>query len=222
MLFDDHPLILHGLNNLLKQEADFAISGYFTHVGDLLSAVADKQPDIIVADFDLDIGNKYGIPVIQQLKYSYPETKIVVLSARQSPMMINAVMHAGANGYVAKNNGCDEVVAALRTVLSGNNYFEPEIALSSTYDRRKPLHLADDHRLTHREKEVLHHFIAGASVNNIALIMQLSTKTVSSHKRSSMKKMGVRYDSELFNLHYDLQKLNQHSDCASTPDAGMR
>ena len=179
---DDHPIVCEGLSRLINQEADFSVCAIEEDVDGALQAITDHAPDIVIVD--LNLNGQDGLRLIVE----HPELPMLVLSMHEADLYIERALHAGARGYLTKQEASGEVLNALRTILAG------EIYLS------KPRPVPDDpvEGLSKREFEVFR--LVGQTsqgTRQIAEALHVSIKTVESHKRNIKKKLGLESATEL-------------------------
>lgn len=197
LLVDDHPMIRHGLKNLLKDEADFQVVGEASDGLEALREIDLRKPDILV--IDLMMPNLNGLEVLPQVKKLSPATRIIVFSMQSADLYVMEAFRAGAMGYLLKDTGAGEIVAAIQSVIQGNRYISERISnlLSSidTIDSNSPPDLYET--LTTREREVLQMAAEGKSSTEIGEALVISPRTVEIHRGKVLKKLGLRNHAEL-------------------------
>ncbi|TVX92462.1 response regulator transcription factor [Paenibacillus agilis] len=199
MLADDHALIRSGLKLLLGKRASYEVVGEAADGMEALRLYKELEPDILILDISLP--RMDGIQVLKEIKFSYPEAKIIVLTMHEDEEYINAVIHAGASGYVPKAAVDEDLYAAIETVLKGYTYLRPQethVLLTSIKKKSdQERHLELYRLLSAREKEILDYLTRGYSLVEIAQKLVLSVKTVDTHKSRLMIKLNVTKKSEL-------------------------
>src|SRR3989442_6420946 len=120
LLIDDHPLVRNGLQRLIGQQEDLVCCGEAGNAAEALAAVEKLKPDLAI--LDLSLKNADGIELIKALKSLHPELRILVLSQYGAPLYVERALHAGAMGFVVKEQAAEEVLEAIRTVLTGEVY----------------------------------------------------------------------------------------------------
>jgi len=204
LIVDDHPLIRQGLRNLLSGVPDFQVIG---EVGDGLQAVelVEKlRPKVLVVD--LMMPNLNGLEVLRQVKKLSPASCSIVLSMQSSEPYVVEAFKAGAAGYILKDTGPAEVVAAIQAVLRGERYLSP--SLSARFEGigldvdQAPADLYQT--LTAREREVLQMAAEGRSSTEIGAKLKISPRTVEIHRSRLLKKLGLRNQKEL--IRYAIQR----------------
>lgn len=198
MLADDHAVVRHGMRILLEAEPDFQIIG---ETGDGLEAVKmaeSLQPDVLV--LDLVMNGLNGIEVCRQVCKRSPRTKIVVLSMYGNEGYVVEALQSGAKAYVLKDSTADELVRAIREVLSGRRYLSSPLSEQTieTYLQKATATTFDPYEtLTSREREVLHIALQGSTSTEIARRLSISRRTVEIHRGNMMRKLGVHTQTQL-------------------------
>lgn len=221
VVLDDHAVVRHGLAARLKQEADIEVSGMFASGREVVQALKDSavEVDILLMDYSLGPAEIDGLNLIRLIRVRYPELKILVASAHHNKATVGLVMHAGARGFVGKEEELSELVRAIRTVAAGGKRLNATLAAemerdalatdapapTSVVDGNALSALVDRPELSPREREVLRCCLDGMSVSDIAEKFARSIKTISSQKQSAYRKLGIRTDTELFKIKHELE-----------------
>jgi two-component system, NarL family, response regulator NreC len=202
LVVDDHGIVREGIRALLTRQDGFDVVG-LAATGEQAVIIAERlKPDVIVMDLVLPTLN--GIDATIRILKSLPETKVVVLSACSTSEHIYRAFHAGARGYVSKDAAGSELVQAVQTVLSNQQYLSPSLtAAFSSGCPSEPSTKSPLERLSRREREVLHRTVEGYSSVEIALQLSLSPKTVDTYRSRLMHKLGVSNRSSL--IHFAIQ-----------------
>lgn len=121
IVLDDHAVVRHGLAARLKQEADIEVAGMFASGRDIVRALKDAtvEVDVLLMDYSLGPTEIDGLNLIRLIRVRYPDLKILVASAHHNKATVGMVMHAGARGFVGKEEELSELVRAIRTVAAG-------------------------------------------------------------------------------------------------------
>jgi DNA-binding NarL/FixJ family response regulator len=125
-LMDDEPAVLRGLQLLLREQPSIAVCGCATHGTEVRAQILALEPDLAVLDLTLQKGD--GFELIRQLRQSCPRLKILIFSMHNQISFVKAAFHAGAHGYVSKEDGTEGVLKAVRLLLAGDAYLTPAIA----------------------------------------------------------------------------------------------
>ena len=210
LLVDDHRILREGLRALLSEQAGLVVVGDASDGEEAVALVADLHPDVVV--MDMVMPRMSGLEATTLIRKLYPDVKVLILSMYDDDEYVQRVIQAGASGYVLKGVAADDLVRAIHEVHRGSSFLQPTIAakLIEDYVRRvrgdqpavaeAPRHEVpggDEEALTSREREVLA-LIAGGSTNQrIADLLELSRKTVESHRTNIMKKLDAHDVTEL-------------------------
>lgn len=190
ILVDDHQLFREGLKMLLENMA------LIRHVDEAPDGAAFFKllekglPDVVF--MDIEIPGKDGITLTQEALERYPELKIIALSMYGDENYYTRMISAGARGFILKNSGIQDVEEAIRYVVSGNNYFSPEILNRLIRGFRNNRRTVASTELTEREQEVLYHICKGLSNQEIADTLFLSKRTVDKHRENLLSKTGSK------------------------------
>lgn len=197
LVADDHGIVREGLRRLIEAEEDLSVCGEASDGREVLEMVERLKPDCVV--LDITMPRLGGLETLERIRRKHRRTRVVLLSAHGDPPFIQSAVNLGADGYVLKHGRASEVVAAVRAVLSGGNYFSPPVAKEIVEQLRDPKKDATEpfSLLSSREREVLHHIAEGLSAKEVASELDISTKTVEAHRTSLMRKVGVRKATEL-------------------------
>ncbi|MBS1788261.1 MAG: response regulator transcription factor [Acidobacteria bacterium] len=199
-LVDDHPIVRKGLKALISEQADMEVIGEAGNGRDVLVQLKDSRPDVIVLDITLPDIN--GIQVMERIKQSGLEVKILVLTVHESSGYLRQVFQVGATGYLLKRTAGDELIHAIRVVSSGGAYLDPTLAgrmVNALVQNlpQKEEEAVPKSKLSEREKEVLHLLSLGFSNKEIASQLSLSSKTIETYKARLIEKLGLASRAEL-------------------------
>ena len=192
LVADDHRIVAEGLRGLLEPELELV---EIVEDGRALLEAHDRiRPDVVVADVSMPLLN--GIEAVRQLRQAGSRAKFVFLTMHPDVSYATEALEAGASGYVLKHSAPDELVNAVREALAGRTYVTPRVAGAVLEALRKG-ESGSDIRLTSRQTEVLQLVAEGKSAKEIAAILDLSPRTVESHKYAIMDQLGVKTSAEL-------------------------
>ena len=184
-----------GLSALLDLEADFEVVGTAADGKSALDKVTSTKPDLVL--MDLSMPGTDGASAIGLIKRRFPDIGVVVLTFHREDAHIHAALEAGAEGYVLKDDGRNELLSALRNVAAGRSYLSPSICsrvvsiyLEASGSRPIP-DLPTWELLSSREREVLKLVAEGYKTREIAEYLSLSTKTIEKYRSSMMRKLDL-------------------------------
>ncbi len=191
-LADDHPLLRTGLRLSLNHKKDIELIGEAEDGYSAIEKIQEYQPDVSL--IDVDMPRLSGIGVIRILRKSFPKMKFIVLSTYNDENYIQKAMEAGADGYVLKCVGIDELVKIIKAIWSEKPVISPFLVnLAFGYTDIDPGEQKRvDAYLTQREREVLQLIAEGKGNKKIADLLYISTETVKSHVKNIFKKFGVK------------------------------
>jgi DNA-binding NarL/FixJ family response regulator len=201
LLADDHTIVAQGLGSLLKD--DFELVGVVGDGHQLVEAARDLQPDVIVTD--LSMPGMSGLEALQQLKQEGLDTRVIFLTMHADPQIATEALRAGASGFLLKHSAGEELITAIHEVLQGRIYLAPLITrdVLSVLAGPAATTTAPTPKLTPRQREVLQFIVQGRTMKEIAAALQLSRRTVETHKYEMMQVLGVETTAEL--IRYAIQ-----------------
>ncbi len=208
LIVDDHAILRAGLKHLLSESGDIVVAGEAGNGVDALALARNGGWEVMV--LDMTMPGKSGIELIKQIKAENARLPVLVLSMHAEDIYAVRALRAGASGYLCKDNAESQLEQAIRKVAAGGLYINPAVAeklavevLGTTGNTTEVL---PHTRLSDREYEVLRHIAAGLGVTEIGRLLNLSVKTVSTHKAHAMQKMGFANTAELiqYALKHDL------------------
>jgi DNA-binding NarL/FixJ family response regulator len=187
LLADDHQLIRQGLRVLLEQ-AGMVVIGEAADGPEALRLAHTHQPEVAILDIAMPHLN--GLETARRLRETRSQIKSILLTMHTDEAYILEALHAGAVGYVVKTQAAADLVQAIHTVVQGAIYVSPWVmtAVVQAYVRGTPLPLDP---LTSREREIVQRIAEGQTTKEIAVDLELSVKTVESHRNNLMRKLDI-------------------------------
>jgi DNA-binding NarL/FixJ family response regulator len=198
LLVDDHPIVAQGLKSILAEE--FELAGMVGDGQAMIDAAKRLQPDVIVADVTMPVLN--GIDALEKLREEGLDTPVVFLTMHGSVGYVRRALRAGAAGFVLKLAAPDELVRAVRAALDGGTFVSPSLARAAfdTTDRSSVEAGERIAQLTPHQREILRLLADGLSAKEIAKKLDISSRTVESHKYEIMESLGAASSAELIRL----------------------
>lgn len=192
LLIDDHPIMRHGLAQLLRMEEGLEICGEAGSAREGIEAIPKVLPDLVI--LDLTLPDKHGLELLKDIQALHPGLRCLVLSMHDEALYAERAMRAGARGYIMKEVAADNLVNAVRKILAGGIFLSEAISarmieqLSSTRSRGGP---AGIETLTDRELEVLGMIGSGTPTKLIAEKLGISARTVEAHRAHIKEKLAI-------------------------------
>ena len=194
LLADDHSLVRQGFSMILGTQPDMEIVGQAGNGNEAVELAEKLKPDVVVMDVAMPDLN--GIEATRRLAASLPRTRVLALSMHKDSVYVREILRAGARGYLLKDSGDADLVAAVRAIAKGEGYISPSVSDAVLSDYRK--HVTDPlDLLTSREREVLQHIAEGKTNKEIATGLNLSVYTVEAHRGRIMEKLNLHSTGEL-------------------------
>ncbi len=201
LIADDHSIVRRGLKEILIDEFPEVTISEVNDGSGLLRKAREGDWNIIISD--LSMPGRNGLETLKQLKEEFPKLPVLIVSMHPEDRYAIRVLRAGASGYLTKDSASEELVNAVRTILSGRRYITSTVAdkLAQNLDQRSDKELHET--LSDREFDVLKLIASGKTISEIANELSLSATTVSTYRARILVKMNFRTNAEL--THYGIQ-----------------
>jgi two-component system response regulator NreC len=204
LLADDHAVVREGLKTLINAQPDMVVIGEASDGQAVCEQAHDRQPDLVIMDISMPKLN--GAQATTRILEQDPQIKVLALSVHEDISYLHRLLNAGAMGYVLKRSAAEALIQAVRTIVEGGVYLDPQIASKvvdslvskSLYAGTPPIDLSE------RETNVLRLIAQGYSNKEIAAQLGLSVKTVETYKSRAVEKLG--FDSRVAIVRYALQR----------------
>jgi DNA-binding NarL/FixJ family response regulator len=198
LLADDHAVVREGLRALIDAQPDLEVVGEASDGDSACRKAKDLLPDVVI--MDVSMPGLTGDQATEQLKSDCPDVKVLALTVFEDKVHLRKLLKAGASGYVLKLATGEELIHALRVVAAGGVYLDPvlvgKVVGDIVNEGVETGHAAGAH-LTERESQVVLRVARGFSNKEIAAQLDISVKTVETHKLRSMEKLGLRSRAEV-------------------------
>ncbi|MEY4540693.1 MAG: hypothetical protein RLZZ306_2450 [Bacteroidota bacterium] len=204
LLADDHDVVRRGMKMLLEDEEGIQVVGEASDGLDAIEKVKILMPNVVILDLTMPKMN--GIEAAKVISEEYPEVKILIFSMHHNKEYIVKSVENGANGYLLKDTGKDELLRAIRVVSEGRKYFPPEISeviinellakTSGTQEETRPIF----EKITPKEKQILGMIVQGYNSREMADKLFLSIRTVDNHRANMMKKVKAKNTADLVKM----------------------
>jgi DNA-binding NarL/FixJ family response regulator len=197
-LVEDHPMMREGMTVRLSGEADFEVCGDAEDVPTAVAKIDELRPDLAIVDICLKSG--HGIDLIKRLREKHPKLKVLVHSMYEESVYAERALHAGASGYLNKQQACVTLIQAVRTVMDGRIYLSPEMTeriLRSRVGVSSNATVSPIENLSNRELEVLTLIGQGKTTGSIAKELHLSVHTIDTYREKLKFKLNLSNSAEL-------------------------
>lgn len=207
LIVDDHPIVRQGLRRMIDPEPDLVVCGEAQGESEAREAIRRLAPDIVIVDISLAQGD--GLDLVRDVHLQHPELPILVLSMHDELIYAERTLAVGADGYIMKEAASDQLLVALRLVLSGGTYLSDSLSrkIAGAKGESSPVAAGEDplQRLSNRELQVLSRMGRGLTSRQIADDLFLSIKTVESHRQSLKRKLNLATNAQLVKFAVDWQ-----------------
>lgn len=200
ILADDHVLIRHGIKNIIKQHGEYEVIGEVNDGEEVLRLMNKDAADLVI--MDITMPKMSGIEAAEVVRRRYPRTKVLMLTMHKSKEYFSQAMSAGADGYLVKDDSDTELLVAIETIKNGKTYLSPFFAEGFTEDVIQAYRSEEGNlikKLSKREKEVLQLVVDGLTSKAIAEKLNLSPRTVDTHRSNLLKKFNLKKSVDLVN-----------------------
>lgn len=198
LIVDDHPLVRDGLRARLESISHFHILGEAGNAEDALKVLANITINLIL--MDINLGASSGIALTARVYKEYPHVAVIMLSMHEKNEYVTQAIQAGARGYVLKDAPAEEIINAIETVANGGNYFSSGLKIRSAASMLTQV-------LTQREQCILNSIATGKSNKHIARELDLSVRTVETHRLNIKRKLNIEGQADLIRYALNQQPL---------------
>jgi DNA-binding NarL/FixJ family response regulator len=195
LIADDHPVVRHGLKQILNTDAEMKVVGEAKNGNEAMELARKLEWDVAVLDYSMP--GRSGLELLAEIKREFPQRPVLVLSMHPEELHARRVLKAGGAGYMNKESAGEELAAAIRKVVNGGKYVSAtlaeRLAVELAPESQKPPH----ETLSDREYRVMWLLASGKPINRIAKEMFLSPSTVSTYRVRILRKLGLSSNAEL-------------------------
>ena len=195
VIADDHAIMREGLKRIVSSANDMEVTGEAANGTEVMQRVRELTFDLLM--LDLSMPGRSGMELIKLVRAEKPKLRILVLSMHQELQYAVRAIKSGASGYLTKESAPDQLEQAIRKIAAGGAFISAEVAEQLALGAMPGSEALPHESLSNREFEVFRLVADGVSVTDIAARLNLSVKTVSTHKANLMHKMGLHNQSEL-------------------------
>ena len=197
-LADDHKILRESLVILLSQQENIEVVGAAGDGQEAYRKILELKPDIAV--LDISIPNLNGLDLAEKLRAEMPEVKVVILTMHKSGEFVSKALRAGVRGYVLKDNALEELMECINLVFDRKVYLSQDITgivVDGFVNNNREYPETGENAISLREKEILQLLAEGKSNKDISDLLNLSIKTVETHRANIMRKLGFRHITDL-------------------------
>ncbi len=197
LIVDDHPIVRHGLGELIARQPDLEMSGEAADAAEALRQIETNRPDAAI--IDISLGGDNGLELIGQLKALHSEIKVLVSSMHDEKTFAGRALRAGALGYINKRESIRKVIDAVRQVLRGEIYLSPQMANQLLHRAAvgEPLDHDPMETLSNRELEIFEMIGQGMNTRQIAGKLDRSPRTIETHRKKIKTKLNLQNGAQL-------------------------
>jgi two-component system invasion response regulator UvrY len=193
LVADDHPIVRHGVCQLINLEPDLCVSGVAVDGAEVVERLAECPSDVLV--LDLSLPHIRGLELLHLVRERWPTLPILIFTVQPEDVFALYLMDAGAAGYLNKDQGVHAILDAIRAVAAGKRFVTPRLQQIAFEHRHGAL--VPHERLSVREHQVFTRLVEGMNVAAIAAELEISASTASNHLARIREKLGVENNSEV-------------------------
>ena len=195
LIVDDHEVVREGVKRIFNVERDTTTFGEASGAPDALRLVREQDWDVVV--LDLSLGGRSGLELLKELKQIRPKLPVLILSMHPEEQYARRAFKAGAAGYVTKDSPRAELAEAVNSVAAGGKYVTRALAEKLIVDLERGSDRPPHEMLSDREFEVMRLLASGKTVTEIAVMLSLSDKTISTYRARVLEKIGIQTNADL-------------------------
>jgi two-component system, NarL family, invasion response regulator UvrY len=195
LIADDHPIVRAGLKKIIDAAEDMVVADEAGNCIEALDKIKEQSYDVVVLDITMPNGS--GLEVLKQIKAHRANLPVLILSIHPEKKYAVRTLGAGASGYLNKQSAEDELLKAIRAVYDGKKYLSPALADHFVSGLRTDIKKMPHELLADREYQIVAMIVEGNSIKQIAQDLNLSSKTVSTHRTRALNKMKMTTNAEL-------------------------
>jgi DNA-binding NarL/FixJ family response regulator len=198
ILADDHALFRHGMKKIINDVPGMEVIGEANDGLELLEMLRNLIPDLVV--LDISMPNLRGIEAAREIRTLYPRTKVLILTMHKNKEYLYHAIASGADGYLLKEDSDEELLLAIESICKGGTYVTKKLTGAMAQDLSRAISGKDPlaaNSLTPREREILKFIAKGKTNAEIAVTLNISIRTVETHRANIMKKLKLKKTAEL-------------------------
>jgi DNA-binding NarL/FixJ family response regulator len=190
LIADDQPVVLSGLRSLLRAAPDIEVVGAVRDAFDVVALAERSRPDIVLLDIAMQA--MAGVEALNTIHRELPRTRVVVFSSIRSPEWVHESLELGAAGYIVKDQDLEDLIAILHAIHAGETYLSPNLLNAAAKESPPARGKRSSVRpLTQRERQILDLLVQEKSSRQIAALLAISPRTVTTHRANIMRKLDT-------------------------------
>lgn len=190
IIVDDHQMFIDGIRSLLAKEKHIRVEATMNNALEVMPFLEKNSIDLVISDISMP--HLSGTELVKLIKDKFPEIKTLVLSMHNDPETIREILQAESEGYILKNTGKKELIEAIKKIMGGSTYYSDEVMRSALMRMKKESAPPDQEALTPREIEIIQCIADDLSSAQIAERLSISIRTVDTHRKNILGKLGCR------------------------------
>ena len=202
LIVDDHAILREGLIRIIQFESDMEVAGSVKNASEAINVLSGNSVDVVI--LDINMPGRSGLDIIKDIKQMQPNAAVLMLSMYSEERFAVRALKAGASGYLTKDMATEELINAVRIIHSGRKYITPTLAENMANSLQEKTEENPHDCLSDREFEVMCMIGSGKSVNEIAEVLSLSSRTVSTYRSRILQKMNLANTSRI--MQYAISK----------------
>jgi two-component system invasion response regulator UvrY len=195
VIADDHELLREGIKKIIRSQKDMRIVAEAADLAQTIQLVEQHAPDIVILDISLP--GHDGLEGLAQVRRRHANIPVLILSMYPEERFAIRALKTGASGYITKAMAAEELIKAIRKIMSGGSYISPRVAELLALDIREPLHVSPHRFLTNREFQVVSMLGSGKQTRQIAAELSISVSSVNTYRTRVFRKMGLASNAAL-------------------------
>jgi DNA-binding NarL/FixJ family response regulator len=201
LIVDDHAVVREGVKKILDEMPGMSASGEASTASEALRLIREEEWSAVV--LDLSLGSRSGLEILKEMRQLRPRLPVLIFSMHSEEQYARRAFKAGAAGYVTKDSPRAEIAKAINKIIGGGKYVSQNLAEKLVFDLERGTDRPPHEMLSNREFEVMCLIASGKTVGEIANLLSLSDKTISTYRSRILEKTGMKTNAEL--THYAIQ-----------------
>jgi two-component system, NarL family, invasion response regulator UvrY len=189
LIVDDHAILREGMRKIIQCEPEIEVAGSVSSASEAINHLSSTPVDVVI--LDISMPGRSGLDVIKDIKKIQPDAAILMLSMYSEERFAVRALKTGASGYLTKDMATEELITAIRVIHNGRKYITPALAETMANSFQEDTETTPHESLSDREFEVMRMIAAGKSIHEIAEILSLSSRTVSTYRTRILQKMNL-------------------------------